>query len=140
MVLLGILACGDSSTSVTAPEMPVSVITLRGSFHAVVHPGAGIAEIVEAPDGSRTLQLRSFQTDPGPGLEVYLVAAADPSDSQSVIDAGYVTLGALQGVTGDQMYSVPANVDFSVYRSVTIWCVPFGVNFTTAPLTPVAGT
>ncbi len=71
---------------------------------------------------------------------MYLVKANDSNDSQSVIDAGYITLGALQSASGNQTYEVPASVDLGEYRSVTVWCVPFGVNFTTAPLTSVAGT
>jgi hypothetical protein len=111
-----------------------TAVVFSGSFHPVAHPGMGNAEIVQAPDGSLTLRFRNFETDAGPNLEVYLVAAEDPMDSQSVIDAGYVTLGALQSASGDQVYDVPAGLDLDVYRSVTVWCVPFSVNFTTAPL------
>ncbi len=74
-----------------------------------------------------------------PPVDVYLVAAPDSTDSQSVIDAEYITLGALRSAEGDQSYPVPANLDLGVYRSVTVWCVPFELNFTTAPLTAVAG-
>ncbi|MEI6666229.1 MAG: DM13 domain-containing protein, partial [Chloroflexota bacterium] len=34
----------------------------------------------------------------------------------------------------DQNYDVPADLDLSVYRAVTIWCERFSVNFGTAPL------
>ena len=143
VVLLGLPGCTDSPTAATgldgATLPPGSAITHRGSFHDVVHPGTGFAEIVEASDGTRSLRFRSFQTDPGPSLDVYLVAATDSTDSQSVIDAGYITLGALRSAEGDQSYPVPANLDLGVYRSVTVWCVPFELNFTTAPLTAVAG-
>ena len=98
--------------------------------------GTGLAEIFQAPDGTRSLRLSSFETVPGPVLEVYMVAAADATDDQSVIDAGYVTLGALQSASGDQTYPLPADLDLDVYRAVTIWCVTFRVNFTTAPLSP----
>jgi hypothetical protein len=116
-----------------------SILLLRGSFHDVATTGSGMAEIRRAPDGTRTLHLIDFQTDPGPKLEVYLVAASDATDSRSVVDAGYVTLGALQSASGDQTYTVPEDLDLTVYRAVTIWCVTFVVNFTTAPLTPTAG-
>ena len=42
--------------------------------------------------------------------------------------------GALKGNVGDQNYDLPAGVDLTVYRSVTIWCRRFSVNFGTAPL------
>ena len=35
---------------------------------------------------------------------------------------------------GDQNYELPAEIDLNKYRSVTIWCRRFGVNFATAPL------
>ena len=140
--IVGITGCGSSDAmglAVPPGEMqpPGSILLLRGSFHDVVTPGTGRAEIFEAPDGTRTLHLSDFRTDPGPKLEVYMVAAPDATDSQSVVDAGYISLGALQSASGDQTYSVPADLDLSVYRAVTIWCVTFVVNFTTAPVTPV---
>ena len=145
LALLFVLGCGGGGTP-TEPDGggqgSTGAVTHRGAFHAVDHPGTGVAEIVVAPDGSRSLRLTNFLTDAGPGLEVYLVAAADAFDSQTVLDAGYVTLGALLSPAGNQSYRLPSDVDLDVYRSVSIWCVPFRVNFTTAPLTPVpvAGT
>ncbi len=118
---------------------PASVFLLGGSFHDVAASGTGVAEIFQAPDGTRSLRLSGFRTDPGPVLEVYMVAATDATDSQSVIDAGYVTLGVLQSPSGDQTYLVPADLDLRVYRAVTVWCVTFLVNFTTAPLTAFGG-
>lgn len=115
---------------------PISAILLRGSFHDVAASGSGLAEIIQAPDGTRSLHLSDFQVDRGPLLEVYMVAATDATDSQSVVDAGYVTLGALQSASGDQMYEIPADLDLDEYRAVTIWCVTFVVNFATAPLSP----
>ena len=138
-VLLFALGCGDTPTEANGDTQDSSV-THSGSFHAVAHPGTGVAEVVVAPDGSRSLRFRNFQTDAGPALEVYLVAAPDASDSQTVLDAGYVTLGALSSPSGNQSYELPANVDLSVYMSVSIWCVPFDINFTTAPLTAVPTT
>ncbi len=143
MVLLGTAACGDSPTVAVDLEEEISedaIVTFRGSFHAVVHPGMGVAEIFETPDGTRTLRFSNFRTDDGPVLAVYLVAADDTTDNQSVLDAGFINLGALKSPSGNQTYVVPPNIDLSVYRSVTIWCIPFDINFTTAPLSAVPGT
>ena len=138
VALLSVLGCGDTLT------VPIGdaegAVTHSGAFHAVAHPGTGIAEIVVAPDGSRALRFTNFQTDAGPALEVYLVAAPDATDSQTVLDAGYVTLGALTSPSGNQSYPIPDDLDLTVYMSVSIWCVPFDVNFTTAPLTALPGT
>lgn len=143
LALLFVLGCGGGGAPtepVGGGPGPTGNVTHRGAFHSVAHPGTGVAEIVVAPDGSRFLRFTNFRTDAGPGLEVYLVAAADAFDSQTVFDAGYVTLGALLSPAGDQSYRLPSDVDLDIYRSVSIWCVPFRVNFTTAPLAPVAGT
>lgn len=77
-----------------------------------------------------------FATPNGPELYLYLVAAADATDSDMVKKAGFVDLGPLKGNQGDQNHDVPATVDLAKYRAVTVWCRRFSVNFATAPLTP----
>jgi hypothetical protein len=69
---------------------------------------------------------------------VYLVAASDATDNETVTNSGFVELGRLKGNEGDQNYDVPENLDLSRYRAVTIWCRRFSVNFATAPLTPAS--
>ncbi|HEX9264600.1 MAG TPA: DM13 domain-containing protein [Candidatus Binatia bacterium] len=48
-------------------------------------------------------------------------------------------LGSIKGNIGDQNYDLPAGVDLSKYRAVTVWCKRFGVNFATAPLASAKG-
>ena len=115
---------------------PAPILLLTGSFHDVATRGTGLAEVIKEPDGRRILRFRRFETEPGPKLEVYMVAASDATDSQTVLDSGYVSLGELTSASGNQMYEIPADLDLDVYRAVTIWCVTFVVNFTTAPLSP----
>ena len=49
-------------------------------------------------------------------------------------DAEWINLGDLKGNIGDQSYIIPADVDLDMYKSVVIWCQPFGVLFASAPL------
>ncbi len=105
-----------------------------GEFHAGAHETKGTAAIFKLADGKRMLRLTNFETSNGPDVHVYLVAAADAKDNDTVKNAGFVELGALKGNIGDQNYDVPANVDLAKYRAVTIWCARFSVNFGTAPL------
>lgn len=114
-------------------------ILSSGSFHSVAHPSRGTASIYQLPDGNRILRLTNFQTSNGPDVHVYLVAANDASDSDTVKRVGFVELGALKGNIGDQNYEISSGLDLNKYRAVTIWCKRFGVNFATAPLT-AAGT
>ncbi len=109
-------------------------VLAAGDFHGVAHETKGVATVYQSPDGKRVLRLSDFQTSNGPDVQVYLVAAADAGDNETVTRAGFVPLGALKGNVGDQNYEVPADVDLSKYRAVTIWCRRFGVNFATAPL------
>ncbi len=122
-------------SSFAAPEAVAA-----GRFHDGAHKTSGLATIYRLPGGGRTLRLTSFETSNGPEVQVYLGAAADATDNATVTTAGFVSLGAMKGNVGDQNYDIPASVDLSKYRSVTIWCRRFGVNFGTAPLTPAAGT
>ncbi|MDH3497546.1 MAG: DM13 domain-containing protein, partial [Gemmatimonadota bacterium] len=53
---------------------------------------------------------------------------------ETVTTAGFVGLGGLKGNVGDQNYDIPAGTDLTRYRTVTIWCRRFSVNFGSAPL------
>jgi len=117
---------------IVAEETPV--ILSEGRFHGVAHETAGRAAVYELPDGSRVLRLSEFHTSNGPDVQVYLVAAPDASDNDTVTRAGFLHLGALKGNVGDQNYDLPPGVDLEKYRAVTVWCRRFGVNFGTAPL------
>jgi hypothetical protein len=110
------------------------VVLASGGFHGVAHETKGVATVYRLPDGRRTLRLTEFQTSNGPDVQVYLVAADDANDNDTVTRAGFLHLGALKGNVGDQNYDVPADADLSKYRAVTVWCRRFGVNFATAPL------
>ena len=116
-----------------------AAVLASGMFHNGSHETSGTATIHKLPDGSRVLRLTDFHTSNGPDVQVYLVAATDASDNETVTKAGFVSLGALKGNVGDQNYTLPADLDLDTYRAVTIWCRRFGVNFGTAPLT-VSGT
>src|SRR5262249_15372404 len=112
-------------------------ILARGDFHGVAHQTRGTAIIHQLADGRRVLRFTDFSTSNGPALRVYLVAAADAGDNATVMRADFVDLGVLKGNQGEQNYEVPAGVDLSVYQAVTVWCSRFGVNFATAPLSPL---
>ena len=113
-------------------EAPTTL--LSGMFHSNAHETSGTATLHRLADGSLTLRLTGFETSNGPDVQVYLVAASDVMDDETVTSAGFVSLGPLKGNVGDQNYAVPADLDLTKYRAVTSWCRRFGVNFGTAPL------
>ena len=104
-----------------------------GQFHSGAHETKGIVTVFQLGD-KKTLRLTNFETSNGPDVHVYLVAAQDAKDNDTVTKAGFVDLGSLKGNIGDQNYDLPANADLAKYRAVTIWCKRFSVNFGTAPL------
>lgn len=123
------VARAESASSSQNPR-PIA----SGRFHSVAHETKGTATIYELVDGRRVLRFSDFETSNGPDVQVYLVAAADSNDSDTVRKSDFVHVAALKGNTGDQNYDLPAGVDLAKYRSVTIWCRRFAVNFGTAPL------
>jgi hypothetical protein len=129
-----VAATMEASAGPTAMAPAGPTVLARGDFHSNAHDTAGSATIYQLEDGQRVLRLADFETSNGPDVRVYLVAAADVTDDATVKRAGFVELGKLKGNVGAQNYVVPAEVDLAKYRSVTIWCQRFSVNFGTAPL------
>jgi hypothetical protein len=105
-----------------------------GSFHSVIHPTQGTATIYQIGNSSRVLRFTNFKTTNGPNVHVYMVAADDAKDNASVRRAGFIDLGPIKGNVGDQNYTFGPEVDLSKYRSVSVWCKRFSLNFGTAPL------
>jgi hypothetical protein len=111
-------------------------VLASGAFHGVAHEGRGTVRLLRRADGTRVLELTDFETSNGPDLHLYLVAADDAKDGDTVRKAGFLSLGGLKGNVGNQAYEVPADADLDRHRAVTVWCRRFGVNFATAPLAP----
>ena len=109
-------------------------VVSSGEFHAVAHPGTGQAVVYRLGDGSHVLRLENLDIFNGPALYVYAVAAEDANDSETVLQADSLNLGPLKGNRGNQTYDLPAGFDPEKYRSISIWCERFSVNFATAPL------
>ena len=105
-----------------------------GRFHSNAHETRGLVTVFRLADGRRLLRLTEFATSNGPDVRVYLVAARDVQDEGAAKEAGFVDLGALKGNIGDQNYDIPADLDLTRYRAVSIWCRRFSVNFGAAPL------
>jgi len=107
-----------------------------GTFHSVLHPTSGTATIYELPNGSRMLRFTNFRTSNGPDVHIYMVAATDAKDNDTVTKAGFIDLGPMKGNIGDQNYMLAREMSLSKYRAVSVWCKRFSFNFGTAPLVP----
>jgi len=106
-----------------------------GSFAGVGdYDGSGTAAFFQEADGAITLRLMDgFSVSQGPELFVYLVDTDTPADAASFGDSA-VELAPLRTPSGDQRYVVPAGIDVSQFSHVVIFCKPFDVVFSAAPV------
>jgi hypothetical protein len=98
------------------------------------HKGSGKATIYRALEGPLLLRLENFRVTNGPDLHVLLTSHPDPKSREDLRSAGYVDLGKLKGNLGNQNYPIPAGVAPAAPGSVVIYCLPFQVVFSVAPL------
>ena len=119
------------------PTAATPVVQASGRFVSHEHRTKGTVAVFRLPDGARVLRLTGLDTSDGPDLEVWLSDAAviEGKAGWHVFDDGrYRSLGQLKGNHGNQNYAIPADVDLSAFKSVSIWCNRFNVSFGAAQL------
>ena len=116
------------------PPEPVARAT--GSFRDAdsFHRGSGTATIYLLPDGSHLLRLEDFEVTNGPDLRVLLAESSDPMSRDELQAGGYTHLAKLKGNIGNQNYEIPSDINLDEQNSVIIYCMPFHVIFSVAPL------
>ena len=80
------------------------------------------------------LRFEDFRVTNGPDLRVILATHPDPQDRNDVHTRDYVELGKLKGNIGNQNYPLPEGLSPDGFGSVVIYCKPFQVVFSVAPL------
>lgn len=115
------------------PEAEMEVLS-QGIIYPIAHDSKGLATIYQLSDGARILRLEYFSVDNGPDLHVYLTSAKMIADTVGVELENWIDLGELKGNIGDQNYLLPDDLDLAQVGSVVIWCQPFRVPFSAAPL------
>src|SRR6266404_2307485 len=121
-------------TTIAMSKATEPMVLAKGDFRGLAHETKGAATVHQLGDGKRILRLTDFETSNGPDVHVYLVAAEVAKDNATVKETGFIDLGSLKGNKGDQNDEVPATADLNKYKSVSIWCARFGVNFGAATL------
>ena len=114
------------------PDPPPAVLVAEGTFVTHEHATSGTAQLIRTPTGGHQLILRDLDTSDGPDLRIWLTDQPVQAGSEGwrVFDDGsYVEIGPLKGNRGTQVYDIPATVDVSAFRSVSIWCKRFSVSF-----------
>jgi hypothetical protein len=129
----------QGSPSGAASPAATDRVLAQGTFVSHEHTTTGTVQLVALADGRRQLLLRDLSTSDGPDVWVWLsdqpVSTAQ-SSWNSFGTGHYVPLARLKGNQGNQVYDLPADVDLTAVRSVSLWCRRFSVSFGAAPLTP----
>lgn len=106
------------------PELIGSVIAARGSFAGMdsLREAAGDVTIYQSVDGAWLIRFENFSITPGPALQVALVVFTSPQTIEDVRTGDLdFPLGALRGISGNQNYNAPTELDLTDYRSVVIY-------------------
>jgi hypothetical protein len=119
LVALNFLGCTDDSLAPTAriDDMTddAAVLIYEGSFvNGPYGNVVGTAKVFKNEDDTYEVKLDEFNTSNGPDLYVYL--------SQEAMPVNFISLGKLKSTNGNQIYSIPGNPDFSLYKFICIHC------------------
>lgn len=117
-------------------EMAQAVALASGMFKDAdsFHKGSGTATIYRLPDGMGALRFENLDVTNGPDLRVLLSTHPDPQNKAELNEAGYIHIEKLKGNRGNQNYELPPDADLESFGSVIIYCMPFHVIFSVAPL------
>ena len=122
--LKGIQADTMMKPSLSMQKMEKTIVS--GNFVASEHPTTGMAQVIMM-NGKKYLKFDgTFKSDSGPDLYVLLHRQETPKDYKK---EDYINLGRLEKVTGSQMYTIPADIDVSTFKTAVIWCRQFNATF-----------
>ena len=122
--LLMSLTALTATALLTAPASAQAMMMHAGSLHSLGAPTSGKVS-VSAAGGKVTVKLSALKTEPGPGPQVGLYAAAAPGKGTKDTDIArgeYVKVGDLRKFSGNFSFTAPAGTEIADYRSVVLWC------------------
>ncbi|MDA1174522.1 MAG: DM13 domain-containing protein [Chloroflexi bacterium] len=124
----------DEQQEAMPSDMGGATVVAEGDFRDAdsFHTGSGKARLYRLADGSHVLRFEDFDVTNGPDLRVIL--SPNPQEREDATATGYVELAKLKGNVGNQNYALPAGLDPGAFGAVVIYCKPFRVIFSTAPL------
>ena len=136
-IMEGMAKINMESVEPMTEKMSEAMVLASGKFRDgdSFHKGSGDVSLYRLASGDTVLRFEDLDVTNGPDLHVLVSTHPDPMTKGELQDAGYSTLGQLKGNRGDQNYEVPSSVDPDSIGSVIIYCMPFHVIFSVAPLT-----
>ena len=129
LITNGIITIGVQSPVETEMEKEPVLFEASGKFSDgdFFHRTSGVASIKYSIETGGILNFdNKFSTVLGPDLFVYLATDKSAKD--------FVNVGRLQSSSGEQSYTIPAEIDLEKYNNVLVWCESFGVLFGNAQL------
>ena len=129
LIANGIITIGVQSSIESEMEMEPVLFEASGKFSDgdFFHRTSGVATIEYSIKTGGILNFdNKFSTVLGPDLFVYLATDKSAND--------FVNVGRLQSSSGEQSYTIPAEIDLEKYDNVLVWCESFGVLFGNAQL------
>ncbi len=134
-IMEGMAMMDSPMTESMTHDQATAMVVKAGSFRDAdsFHKGSGRAMVYRLADGEHVLRVENLRVTNGPDLRVLLSAHPDPMSRGDFDSEEYVELDKLKGNMGNQNYPIP-QLDLSQYRSVVIYCKPFHVIFSVAPL------
>lgn len=136
LMVLAFISCWLMACSKESPltEVPATdnidtsngAVKYTGSFISAPGKSASGTALVLLKNGIYSVALKKMNVSGGPDLRVYLSKQLQPAD--------YIDLGKLKSTSGDQVYQVANNVDFTTYKYALVYCKQFTVLFGSAEL------
>lgn len=124
-------ACSKQEGTPTVPgtgmvDTSTALLRYSGNFSNGPYGTVSGQAKIYADAGNHILKLGSVSISNGPDLHVYL--------SREIIPVNYTDLGRLQSTSGNQVYTIPGNPDFTQYKYVLVHCQRFNHLFGSAEL------
>ncbi len=120
------------------PNMTGPVQVGSGKFARLdaIRQASGDVTIYQQSDNTKVVRFENFVIVNGPDLRVIMSQSSTPDtvDAMKANDSE-IDLGQLKGVTGNQNYDVPAELDLSQYNTVVIYSRTLNVVYSYAQLT-----
>ncbi|MEK7433755.1 MAG: DM13 domain-containing protein [Cyanobacteriota bacterium] len=115
-----------STTDSSMKTDPKDLMVLKmGNFQNSVHKVSGGVKLIKNGEKHQVM-LVDFNTEAGPDLHVYLVKndIGDASKADSFLNLGKLALNS-----GNMNVDIPSGINLNDYKSISIWCKAFNVNF-----------
>lgn len=119
------------------PPLTNPVVMATGVFQRIdaVRWAQGDATIYQGTDGGRVLRFDNFSMANAPDMRVFLSASTNPVTPEDMRLQGIeIDLGALQGISGPQNYTISDAVELTNYRSIVLYSPSLDMIYAFAPL------